>query len=310
MLEAETLASVSVVVSTYTTERLHDVVRCISSLKEQTFPPVEIILVLDPCERLVEFYKSHVPPDVRVITSDNAGLSHARNAGVKDARGEIVAFIDDDATADKKWLESLIRNYKDPKVMGVGGLIKAAWEGKRPSWFPEELDWIVGCSYKGLPNKRSTIRNPIGCNMSFRKTVFEKVGYFRSDIGRLGKKLLASEETEFSIRVLRKIPYSKIIYEPSALVYHRVNRSRESLKHVWRRSFYEGVSKALISFKSDPQMTLSTEDLYLKYLLEVAIPSRLRRIYRFENICQLASLLFSMFAVFAGFLSGKLGRRG
>ena len=309
-LLVETLVSVSVVVSTFTTERLHDVARCISSLKKQTFPPDEVILVLDPCEKLVEFYKSRVPADVRVVVSDDVGLSHARNAGVKNARGEIVAFIDDDARAEKKWLENMIRNYEDPQVMGVGGFIAAVWEGKRPSWFPEELDWIVGCSYKGLPKRRSTIRNPIGCNMSFRKIVFENVGYFRSDIGRLGKKLLANEETELSIRVLRKIPNSKIIYEPSALVYHRVSEGRGRLKYVWTRSFYEGVSKALITFKSNPLTTLSTEDTYLRYLLEVAIPSRLRRIYRFRNICQLLTLLLSMFAVFTGFLSGKLGRSG
>ena len=61
---------------------------------------------------------------------------------------------------------------------------------------------------------------------------------------------------------------------PSDLVYHRVNKGRESLKYVWTRSFCEGVSKALINFKSSPLTTLSTEDLYLRYLLEVAIASK------------------------------------
>ena len=99
-----TLVSVSTVISTYTTERLHDVVRCISSLKRQTLPPAEIILVLDPRKELVEFYKSHVPSEVKMIVSNDVGLSHARNTGVKNAKGEIVAFIDDDATANEKWL--------------------------------------------------------------------------------------------------------------------------------------------------------------------------------------------------------------
>ena len=304
----EKIVSVTVIISTYTTKRLNDVVRCISSLENQTFPPTEVILVLDPNEKLMEFYKSRIPPNIGIVMSDEVGLSNARNTGVKNAQGTIVAFIDDDATADEEWLEKLIQNYEDPNVMGVGGLTRAVWKGERPRWFPEELDWIVGCSYKGLPKRASTIRNPLGCNMSFRKTVFERVGYFRSDIGRFGTELLANEETELSIRIHKKIPNSKIVYEPSALVYHNVDRSRENLKYVWARSFYEGVSKALVSSNSARNSTLYTEDLYLKYLLGVAIPSRLSHAYRFENICQLLTLFISMFAVFAGFFSG-IGRK-
>lgn len=303
-----TIVSVSVIVSTYTTKRLNEVVCCISSLKNQTFPPTEVILVLDPNEKLMEFYTSRISPSIRIVMSDDVGLSNARNTGVKNARGTIVAFIDDDATADEKWLEKLIKNYEDPDVMGVGGLTRAVWTGERPRWFPEELDWIVGCSYKGLPKRASTIRNPLGCNMSFRKTIFEKVGYFRTDIGRFGTELLANEETELSIRINRKIPNSKIVYDPSALVYHNVDRSRENLKYVWTRSFYEGVSKALVSSNSTRNSTLHTEDLYLKYLLSAAIPSRLSHAYRFENICQLFTLLLSVFAVFVGFFSG-IGRK-
>lgn len=283
---------------------------CVSSLRRQSLQAAEVILVLDPREELVKFYKSQMPSFVRIVVSNDFGLSHARNTGVKNAVGEIVAFIDDDAFAHEKWLENSVKNYEDPKVMGVGGTINAVWEGNRPSWFPEELDWIVGCSYTGLPRKRSKIRNPIGCNMSFRRTVFEKVGYFRSDIGRFGKMLLASEETELSMRVLSKIPNSKIIYEPSAIVYHKVNKSRESLKYIWKRSFYEGLSKAIISSDSNPSATLSTEDQYLRYLLSVAIPSKLKQIYKFESASKLITLLFSMFMVFAGFVTGKLTKRG
>ena len=304
------MKKVSVVVSTYTKDRLGWVLDCIDSLKEQSLPPKEIILVLDPDQDLIEFFKFRIPSSIRILVSESGGLSNARNVGAKNAEGEIVAFIDDDAVADKAWLENLVENYDNPEVIGVGGLIKPSWESKRPVWFPEELDWIVGCSYKGLPTHKAEVRNPIGCNMSFRKDVFEKVGYFRSDVGRFGKKLLGSEEPEFSIRAIEKISKSKIIYAPSAIVHHRVPKNRANLKYLWKRSFYEGVSKALIRSKLKLSSTLSTEDRYLKYLLRVAIPSRLKRIYILENVCRLLVMLFSMYAVFAGFSLAKLRRSG
>lgn len=183
-------------------DRLNDVLNCIDSLRKQTFSPYEIILILDPDLKL-EFYASRVPSYVNVAISNERGLSNARNAGVRRASGDIVAFIDDDAIADIDWLRNLVKNYEYPSVFGVGGFVKPVWENERPMWFPEELDWIVGCSYKGLPEHRFVVRNPIGCNMSFFKDIFDKTGYFNANIGRFRRKLLGSEETEFSVRLLK-----------------------------------------------------------------------------------------------------------
>jgi glycosyltransferase involved in cell wall biosynthesis len=300
-LLVDDLARVSVVVSTYTPERLQSVLDCIDSLKTQTQLPDEIILVLDPDKDLVNFYRSKMPSDVRIVVSDEKGLSNARNSGVKSAGGEIIAFIDDDATADRKWLERLLVHYSDSDVIGVGGAAKALWNEKRPIWFPEELDWIVGCSYKGLPEGVSAVRNPIGCNMSFRKAAFSEVGIFSCLIGRVGQKLLGSEEAEFSMRVLSKIPGSKIVYDPSAIVYHKVDSKRQSLRYVITRSFYEGVSKALVT-GAQKSSDLSTESHYMKHLLKVALPSRLKHLYKLESLAQIMALLVSTVSVFLGYL--------
>jgi glycosyltransferase involved in cell wall biosynthesis len=296
------LVRVSVVVSTYTPERLESVSACFQSLKRQTLLPYEIILVLDPDEALVAYYRSKVPPDVRIVVSNARGLSCARNAGIQHARGEILAFIDDDAEADEHWLARLVRHYRDPAVVGVGGSAKARWNGRRPRWFPEELDWVVGCSYKGLPEGVSEVRNPIGCSMSFRKSVFGEVGVFDSVVGRVGKQLLGSEETEFCIRVHSCLPEAKIVYDPSAVVYHRVDRQRQTLRYVLTRSFYEGVSKALVSCAQTSSSPLSTESYYLKYLLTVAVPARLKRLYRLESLAQLVTLLLSTGSVLVGYV--------
>ncbi|XHH09181.1 MAG: glycosyltransferase family 2 protein [Candidatus Bathyarchaeia archaeon] len=303
------MLDVSIVVSTFTEKRLPDIQKCLASLEKQTIQPTEVLLVLDPNNELVEFYRKRVPEFVKIIVSSGVGLSHARNMGIKHASGRIVAFIDDDALADPRWLENSLVNYENEQVMGVGGFISADWENTRSLWLPEELDWIVGCSYKGLPTKRSEIRNPIGCNMSFRKTVFDQVGNFRTDIGRFGNMLLCNEETEFAIRALKGLPDAKIIYEPSAIVYHKVRRNRESLRYVWTRSFYEGISKAIISSKIGSVKVLSTENSYLKLLISKSIPKRLRHFYRKKQSSELLALIVSLTAVSAGFVAGKIMKR-
>jgi len=300
--EGIALTKVSVVVSTYSVGRFDYLLGCIGSLKRQTLQPNEIILVLDKDKALLDFYELHMPTDVKIVVSSGFGLSNARNAGVKNAEGEIVAFIDDDAIADGKWLENLAKNYEDPLVLGVGGLIKPLWESKRPGWFPEELYWIVGCSYKGLPENKSIIRNPIGCNMSFRKSVFEKAGYFNTDIGRTGKKLVSNEDTEFSIRVWEKIADAKIVYDPTSIVCHKVPKSRASLKYVIKRSFSEGVSKAIVSrYRSNPTRTLHVEQNYLRHLLSYAIPKRLLDGHKPDSFLQILTLLLSTALVLLGY---------
>lgn len=300
------LTGVSVVVCTYSEERLDCVLCCIESLKKQTLQPIEIILVLDRYKALLDFYRSHIPSDIKIVVSNGFGLSNARNAGAKNADGGIVAFIDDDTIADEKWLENLVKSYEDPLVLGVGGSIKPLWETKRPSWFPKELDWIIGCSYKGLPENRAIIRNPIGCNMSFRKIVFEKAGYFSTRIGRVGNTLMAHEDTEFSIRVTEKIPGHKTIYDPEAVVYHKVPKSRADLKYVARRSFAEGISKAVFcSQKSNSTNVLYVEKNYLRDLLLTSIPMRLVRCYKPKNIFQILVLLLAASLVLIGFFVGK-----
>lgn len=302
----EAMDKVSVIVSVYSQDRLSYFLDCFDSLRRQSVKPEEVIVVLDPKPDLVEFYRSRLARDVKVIVSNDLGLSNARNAGVKSASGEIVAFIDDDAVADKDWLMNLLKNYESPEVVGVGGLIKPLWEGNRPRWFPEELDWVVGCSYKGLPECKAFVRNPIGCNMSFRKEVFEKVGYFRSDVGRFGKRLLSGEEPEFSMRILKKFPDAKIVYDPLAVVYHRVHRNRLGFRYLLIRSINEGISKAMISDSKESSAVLSTETSYLRHLSRIAIPSRLKRLYSFDSLSQLLVLFFSLSGVFLGFASRRI----
>ncbi len=255
------------VISVYSIDRANDVVDCINSLKKQSLPPRETIVVLDPDDELVSYYRKRLGSSVKLIVSDTFGLSAARNMGIKSCNSEFVAFIDDDAVAHSDWLRYLISNFADSSVIGVGGHIIPVWPDRNPDWLPEELFWIVGCSYKGLPTKKAPIRNPIGCNMAFRRSVFEKAGYFSTETGRVGNVLMGHDDTEFGIRATKKLFGTTIIYDPKAVVWHRVSKNRVSLNYVLKRSYSEGFSKAFVTTGSQAnRAALGTEKSYLRTL--------------------------------------------
>ncbi len=234
---------VSVIVCTYSKELFPDTLECINSLTKQDHNNKEILLVMDKNDELYKMFLNSIPVSVNILINKNPGLSEARNLGIKNAKGDIIAFIDDDAVADKNYyLSALIKNYEEPNVAGVVGKILP----KEKPGYPEELYWIGGFTYKGFPQVRCEVRNGHGCNMSFRKEVFDKAGLFDVKLGRVGKKLVTAEETEFSIRVLNSIPGSKIIYDPEVVVHHKVHEYRQSLRYMMKRGYYEGMSKAHI----------------------------------------------------------------
>src|SRR5437870_12619098 len=202
----------SVVVCTYTGKRWDELVAAVSSLRRQTLPPEEIIVVIDHNPELLARVGSELPDVTGVENPGRRGLSDARNSGLAVARGEVVAFLDDDAAAEPEWLAVLAEGYAGGGVVGVGGFARPVWAEGRPAWFPAEFDWVVGCTYEGMPQTAAPVRNLIGCNMSFRRAVFAAVGGFHPAIGRVGTLPLGCEETELCIRVHQRWPQRVILY--------------------------------------------------------------------------------------------------
>jgi len=236
-----------VIICAYTDKRWRDLSAAIESLRHQELSPSEVIVVADHNPDLLKRVKASFSEVIAVENTEAHGLSGARNSGLAVASGDIIAFLDDDAVAEPTWLSELTRGYADPNVIGVGGATLPMWLEKQPRWFPEEFNWVVGCSYRGLPLSTATVRNLIGCNMSFRREVFEAVGGFRHGIGRVDTKPLGCEETELCIRTNQLWPERIMLYEPSARVHHRVPRSRGQWSYFFSRCYSEGLAKALVS---------------------------------------------------------------
>ena len=171
-------AHFSVVVCAHADRRFETLLAAVRSVQAQSIPPLEIIVVIDHNDRLLHRVRATLEG---VQVSENrhaAGLSGARNTGIDLAQGDCVAFIDDDALAASHWLERLGEAYTDRRVIGAGGRVDPYFSNGRPRWFPQEFDWVIGCTYRGHPNVQTTVRNLIGCNMSFRTEVLRRSGGF------------------------------------------------------------------------------------------------------------------------------------
>jgi glycosyltransferase involved in cell wall biosynthesis len=237
---------VAAIVCAYTLTRRLELLACVESLRRQSVPPDEIIVVVDHNQDLQRWLAGRLPDDVRVVPNTGArGLSGARNAGIQSTSRSILAFIDDDAVAEPAWLARLCRVLSDSRVIAAGGHSLPVWEGGPPAWFPDEFLWVVGCSYRGMAGS-GAVRNGLGGCMAFRAEVFDRVGGFDHSVGRIGRRPVGGEETELCIRAQQGWPGARIVLVEEAILHHRVPRERQHPAYFAKRCFYEGASKALI----------------------------------------------------------------
>jgi GT2 family glycosyltransferase len=270
----------TVVICAYTTDRWDDICAAVESVRRQARPVDQIVVVSDYNAELLQRAQAAFPDAVCVPNTDAKGLSGARNSGVAAATGDIVAFLDDDAAADPEWAGWLLDAYRDPDVIGVGGWVVPQWRAPRPKWFPEEFLWVVGCSYAGLPQVRTDIRNPIGANMSFRRDVFAEVGGFDPQMGRLGKDTAGCEETEFSIRARSSARDARIVLEPAAVCRHNVSPDRVTRQYFRRRCRGEGRSKAVVSSLAGADAALQSERQYVRETLPRGLARGIADVFR------------------------------
>jgi len=201
--------------------------KCLDSLLAQTYPHIEIIVVdgnsTDGTRELIVSKYSRYK-NLKLVIEPGLGFAHARNIGVKNSTGDIIAFTGGNEYAHPRWIENLVKNFKSEDVGGVfgrmvvsdegnGGLLKKFWKFKR------DLEFSRISPGKGVFGR--------GTNMAFRRKVFEEVGFF-------DESLCDADDTEFAYRVSKKY---RILYDPSATVFHQ-SGEWESLysliRYLWR----------------------------------------------------------------------------
>ncbi|MEP6762296.1 MAG: glycosyltransferase [Sporichthyaceae bacterium] len=238
------MTTVSVVIAAHTEERWHELVRAVSSALGQTRRPLEVIVTIDHNPALLARVRDSVPGITAVLNEGSDGASGTRNAGAAVASGDVLAFLDDDAVADLDRLERLLPPLDQRDVVGVGGFVRPLWTGRAPRWFPPEFLWVVGASYRGLPEFGGVVRNVWSENMAVRRTDFVAVGGFREGFGKTGT-VSRPEDTDLCIRLARD--GRTWWYAPDARIGHSVPAGRSSPRFYLRRCWMEGRGKAQLA---------------------------------------------------------------
>ncbi|WP_051906880.1 glycosyltransferase family 2 protein [Methylomarinum vadi] len=192
------------------------------------------------CEEFINTY-----PQVKYIFEPTPGLSHARNTGIKEAQGNIIAFVDDDVNFLPYWFNNILKPFiTDPTVMAVGGQSFPVFEGGNPDWITNEMLKIYGSTLSGDTEKQMFFpEHPFGLNMAIRKSVFKQIGLFNTALGRKKNSLLSNEESDLFHRIDQH--KMKVQYTPHAKLEHRIPKERVSKKWVLKRYFWGGISEII-----------------------------------------------------------------
>jgi glycosyltransferase involved in cell wall biosynthesis len=220
---------------------------CLESLTKQTADAAdyEVIVVnnnsTDHTEKVADTFARNYS-NFRVVKENNQGLSYSRNRGWQEAKGEYVAYIDDDAKAAPDWCEKIISAFQsaDPRPVAVGGKYHPWYESEKPDWFKDEYEmrtWGDEAGFLQLPNARYGFS---GSNMAFRKEILHKYNGFSTDFGMIGNRLRLGEDAELFSRIYENDP--SFWYDPAIMVFHWVPSKKMRARYILQRCFAAGES--------------------------------------------------------------------
>jgi len=263
-----------------TRDRCSSLIETLESISLQVIPALMEVIVVDNASSdetkstVLKFTKKHKNLNIRYIYEKNIGLSIARNKGISEAKGEILAFIDDDAIPDNKWSLEILRSFKDKKISAVGGQVNLKYLEKKPMWVTDKLEIYLS---KLVKSNKKIIEPPdyiVGANMAFRLSALKKTNGFSSNFGRIDKRLLSFEEIE----LLRRVK-GIILYNPNMKVIHKVMGSRLTFRYFIVRAFWQGVSEARLDFIYGRPKSLD-KNFSLKLLLERWVRALYKPVYK------------------------------
>lgn len=241
----------SVIFCTYNREEY--IYNALKSIAEQNVDVAsyEILLVdnnsNDGTKQLCEkFQKNYPQVNYKYFLETNQGLSYARNRGVAESQGEVLVFVDDDATAFDGYLKSiddLFTTY--PDASACGGPIVPVYEIEKPSWLSPYTEQLLGGAlYEGAEVKPfKNGKFPGGGNSAFRREVFDKYGLFNVDLGRKGTGLIGAEEKDLYDRLTRG--GEKFYYLPGMGIHHYIPAKKLSASHFKELTYSIGKSEQI-----------------------------------------------------------------
>ena len=195
-------------------------------------------------ERVGEFIAEHPMLNIRYHFESNQGLSYARNAGIAQAQGDIIAFIDDDERIVPDFISAYITLFdRHPAAMAAGGKIIAEYPTGRPEWMSHYTERPIanpmdfGDYIRTFPRGRI----PGGGNMAMRREVFDKVGLFNTSLGRTGKRLIGGEESDLFERIAEA--GMECYYTPRAVMHHIIPAEKLTVCYFERLCYNTGVSQ-------------------------------------------------------------------
>lgn len=230
----------------------------------------EIVLVDNNCtdntrEICEAFAASHKDVQFRYVVEPEQGLSAARNKGIKEAKGDVIVYVDDDALVDPHYLRTYTEWFAThPETMACGGPIEPLYETEEPAWMTPYTKALLTAwmDYGNKVREYPKGRYPGGGNAAYRKEVFEKVGLFNTALGRKGGNLMGSEEKDIFDKM--HALDMQVLYLPWPTLHHIIPQAKLEKDYFDRLTLQIG--------KSERERTLSISRMkYLKRLFDEAV---------------------------------------
>jgi glycosyltransferase involved in cell wall biosynthesis len=214
----------------------------------------------DTAERVVAFAKEHSDVTIRLVDEPQQGLSHARNRGITESKGQFLAFIDDDETINEGFVSAYIDLFRNHGAFVGSGVLKVCYDSARPKWMSHYTEKMIA-NPLDLGNEIITITRsvmPTGGNMAFNREVFNLYGNFDTSLGRRGNELFGGEENDMFERI-RDLG-ERIIYTPHAIAYHHIADKKLTAEYFDKLSYGVGVSKRLRAEKYGTEQELFADE--------------------------------------------------
>jgi glycosyltransferase involved in cell wall biosynthesis len=227
------MMKITVILCTY--NRYQSLANALESVAAQKLPESVVWEVLvvdnnstDHTRAVIDDFRRRHPGRFLYQFEPQPGKSYALNAAIRKAEGDVVAFMDDDVTVEPTWLQNLTAPLDNQEWAGAGGRIVLEWPASVPEWVATdgEAARLPLPSFDLGDDAKELREPPFGTNMAYRKTMFEKHGGFRTDLGPSPRRDTpdSCEDTDFGRRLLTA--GERLRYEPSAVVHHPVPANR------------------------------------------------------------------------------------